>query len=296
MRDRVAAICTHYGQAVYDGKSSAVAAAMNIESTWYRQPERPPAGLRPSSPRRVSRRLELCPAGQRVVVGNQDCYRGPCPEGKPGNFFAHALVFRPEELQRHGYNPLALCRSGLFMASDPGDSTTLPTLGDLGNSSPACLDANSLAGRPGEIGIGTILWRLAQARFGRTTCRPVHAELARGSGLRGRAAGLAAAVGSLPDGRLHVRERSTLDSVFPRLAARDRRPPITSWCSAGRMTRSGICTPKTMSPDLSFSISWGTGSANCPRRGPSPPSRPIACNKTNFPGSSSTIVCWSGRH
>lgn len=47
-----------------------------------------------------------------------------------GNFFAHALVFDPNALAPHGYNPLALSHSDLFLSSDSSEGTTLPALAD----------------------------------------------------------------------------------------------------------------------------------------------------------------------
>ncbi len=55
-------------------------------------------------------------------------YAGFTYDGRTGNFFAHSLVFAAGDLAVFGANPLALARSGTFLASAPGDGTSLPVL------------------------------------------------------------------------------------------------------------------------------------------------------------------------
>jgi hypothetical protein len=58
-------------------------------------------------------------------------YLGKDYSGRPGNFYAHTLVFEPEALEPFDYNPIALSRSRVFEA-DPGDERTeLDALMDL---------------------------------------------------------------------------------------------------------------------------------------------------------------------
>lgn len=61
-------------------------------------------------------------------------YSGFTHDQRPGNFFAHSMVFPPESLANHQWNPLALSRTSLFRNSDPGDGTSLCTLSDLGGA------------------------------------------------------------------------------------------------------------------------------------------------------------------
>ena len=290
LRERVAAICTHYGQVVYDGKCSAVAAAMDKESAWYRRKQGPPQAFGPQVLDEFPVVWSYAQSSGEWWAATRTCYRGPCPDGKPGNFFSHALVFRPEELRQHGNNPLALCRSGLFMACDPGDSTTLPTLVDLGPASAARLDAELLGRPPWRDRIGAILLALARARSGG---RPVVLCVANWREVPPLVEGLLALLPPSARCRTAICTFESDPHWLPSFNGPRRRtglPPITSLCSAGRTTRHGICTPMTMNRGLPFSISWATASANCPRRGPSPPSRSIACNATIFPESSSIII------
>jgi hypothetical protein len=55
------------------------------------------------------------------------------PTPRPGNFFAHALVFPPAALEPFAGNPLRLTRSSLFRTRDDLSSTDLPALTSLGN-------------------------------------------------------------------------------------------------------------------------------------------------------------------
>lgn len=58
-------------------------------------------------------------------------YRGKDYSGRPGNFYAHTLVFEPEALKSFDYNPIMLTHSGVFEASLDNDSTVLEPLTDL---------------------------------------------------------------------------------------------------------------------------------------------------------------------
>jgi len=166
LRGRLASICTHYGHVVYDAKSPVIVAAMRKESAWYRRPQQPPQAFGPQVLDEFPVVWSYTQLDHEFWSITRTCYRGPCPDGKPGNFFSHALVFRPEELRRHGYNPLALCRSGMFMTCDEGDSNELPSLADLGNASSGCTDLALLDRSAWQDHIGAILLAMARARTG----------------------------------------------------------------------------------------------------------------------------------
>jgi len=58
-------------------------------------------------------------------------YLGFTHDQRPGNFFAHALVFPPDGLVSHASNPLALSRSNLILENDKTDRTELDPIPDL---------------------------------------------------------------------------------------------------------------------------------------------------------------------
>ncbi len=58
-------------------------------------------------------------------------YRGKDYSGRPGNFYAHTLVFEAEALSSFNYNPIMLSCSGVFETSLDNGSTVLEPLTDL---------------------------------------------------------------------------------------------------------------------------------------------------------------------
>jgi hypothetical protein len=128
-------ICLHYGDTVY---RAAPREAHDRELAWrkVRAGDEPmPEEVRDAFPVLWSYdRL----ADDRYAL-TRVCYPGLTHDGRPGNFFAHALVFPPDALAACGSNPLALRRGRLFRASDPGDDTALPALAGL--DAPAAAEA-----------------------------------------------------------------------------------------------------------------------------------------------------------
>jgi len=60
-------------------------------------------------------------------------YLGKDYSGRPGNFYAHTLVFEPEALQPLNYNPIALANTKLFDRNFNNDKILLDPITDLEN-------------------------------------------------------------------------------------------------------------------------------------------------------------------
>jgi len=163
----VASICTHYGHAVYDPTASIVAEARDRELAWCsQQPKRPDAV--------AQHILDRFPVSWSYTHLDDDvfalvrtCYRGYCPDFKPGNFFSHALVFRPENLLACGGNPLALSRTGIFASHDPHDATDLPEFESLPEVSVESIDWSLLGGVPWRDQVPAMLTALTDDPPGR---------------------------------------------------------------------------------------------------------------------------------
>ncbi len=165
-REHLAAICTHAGQAVYDRGKPVTAAAIERESAWWREHAEEGSAI----PQDV---LDEFPVfwsydqiGEDRFALTRACYIGMCPDNKPGNFFAHCLVLAPRYLAAYGYNPLRLCRSGLFLTNDTGPSTELRTWDDLEAPLDDGTDANVLREPPYGAHLGAMLSSLTEARTG----------------------------------------------------------------------------------------------------------------------------------
>ncbi|MGE0129079.1 MAG: hypothetical protein AB7U82_13455 [Blastocatellales bacterium] len=127
-RGQLNSICMHYGDAVY---THAPRAAKDRETEWRTRAE-----SLDSMPREVLGEFPTIWSYDRLADGNyaltQVSYVGITHDGRFGNFLAHALVFPPETLAGHNFNPLSLARAKVFKTSDTSDETSLPALGDLG--------------------------------------------------------------------------------------------------------------------------------------------------------------------
>ncbi|NLF71436.1 MAG: hypothetical protein GX575_20580 [Candidatus Anammoximicrobium sp.] len=162
-RERVANICTHYGQAVYDRISSVVSQAINEENDWCRRQQEPPETLPPE----VLKHFPVVWSYDRIrddlFALIRTCYLGFCPDRKPGNFFAHALVFHPDDLFAFDYNPIVLSRSGCFWSNHVNDATELQSLEDLGTAKSASAPINMLRQSPYREHLEAILSALTTA-------------------------------------------------------------------------------------------------------------------------------------
>jgi len=159
LRELLASLCSHYGEVAY---SAAPAAARDGETAWRTRTERLDA-----VPEEV---LELFPRiscytrlGEDLFALTRISYRGLTHDGRPGNFFAHALVLAPDDLAPAGSNPLAPGLDGSLRCRDDGEETTLPALAEL-----ACAEAPAprfelLAEAPYREHLAAMIAALAEA-------------------------------------------------------------------------------------------------------------------------------------
>jgi hypothetical protein len=124
LRSQLGSVCMHYGDAVY---RYAPQAAAERETAW-----RSTAESLTEIPAEVLAAFPVVWSYDRLGDDLYSLtlvrYAGFTHDGRTGNFFAHALVFTSGDLAPWGGNPLALARSGLFLASSPDDGTSLPVL------------------------------------------------------------------------------------------------------------------------------------------------------------------------
>jgi hypothetical protein len=143
-RRQLNSICMHYGDVVH---RYAPRAAQDQEMAWRAQAESlsevPDEILNAFPEIWTYDRL-----GDDVFALTRIRYTGLTHDGRTGNFFAHALVFPPESLATHSFNPLALSRAGLFKSNDPTDETALHTYPDLGSPTADPADNGILRGAP----------------------------------------------------------------------------------------------------------------------------------------------------
>lgn len=128
-RRQLATICMHHGQAF--ALSYAPRVAIEREQEWLTRTDsrqRVPDEVLAVFP--VIWSYDQLAHDQFALTRVQ--YTCLTHDGRTGNFLAHALVFVPDELAAHGYNPLAFRESALFSSGAAGDDSTLPTLADLG--------------------------------------------------------------------------------------------------------------------------------------------------------------------
>lgn len=125
-REVLSSICIHHGEGVYH---HAPASAMDVETEW-----RTKATHVDKLPEEV---LEAFPLIWSYTRVGEDQYALTCTrysglthDGRFGNFLSHALIFSPDELERLGHNPLAICRLGL-PAAELKQGTTLADLPSL---------------------------------------------------------------------------------------------------------------------------------------------------------------------
>ena len=127
-RRQLESICMHYGDAVY---GAAPRAAKDRETLWRTQ-----AASLDVTPDEVLNEFPVVWSYDRIADDEYALtrvnYSGLTHDGRFGNFFAHALVFNPAQLDQHNFNPVALTCSDLFRGRDDGsDDTGLPSLSDL---------------------------------------------------------------------------------------------------------------------------------------------------------------------
>lgn len=138
-RRQLESICMHYGDAVY---GAAPRAAKERETQWRTQ-----SASLDVVPDEVLREFPVVWSYDRIAEDEyaltRVSYGGLTHDGRFGNFFAHALVFDPSQLERHDFNPLSLSRSDLFRASDPSDDTSLPAFADLDGAHASSSSASS---------------------------------------------------------------------------------------------------------------------------------------------------------
>lgn len=130
VRWQLAGICMHHGQAF--SITYAPRSAKDREQEWLAHTD-----TREVMPKEVLKEFPVIWSYDRLADNlfalTRVQYLGLTYDGRPGNFFAHALVFDPKDLASYDYNPLALRHSKLFHPNDPDENTTLPTLSNLGS-------------------------------------------------------------------------------------------------------------------------------------------------------------------
>lgn len=122
-------ICLHYGSVVYTG---APREAKDEETRWRisttSQDAIPEAILSAFPMIYVYSQL----SGDLFAL-TRVRYRGLTHNGRPGNFFAHALVFLASDLAPHFDSPLDVVRLNLFLNAYDGPADGLPTLANFGH-------------------------------------------------------------------------------------------------------------------------------------------------------------------
>ncbi len=143
-REHLGNICMHYGDAVY---RYAPLAATERETAWRTQTDSldvVPDEVLKEYP--VVWSYDQLP--DNLLALTQVRYSGLTHDRRPGNFFAHALIFPADSLGQYGSNPLSLSRLGSFLPNDQGDQTELPQLEDLGFPSKLQVDYQILRQDP----------------------------------------------------------------------------------------------------------------------------------------------------
>jgi hypothetical protein len=153
-------VCLHYGDAVY---RCAPQRALDEEMDWRANAQGPAA-----MPEAVLGRFPVAWSYEQVAENTfaltRVGYIGfTFNREKPGNFFAHSLVFKPEALAGHRFNSLALAQTGLFRTNDLSDDTSLPVLADLGSSTEAGAGCTMLQGEPYRRVLPALLSALMRA-------------------------------------------------------------------------------------------------------------------------------------
>jgi hypothetical protein len=144
LREQLAAIAMHYGEAVY---RYAPQAALDRETAWRAQ-----AVCLDRVPDEVLGEFPIIWSYDRLrdnrYALTRVSYTGLTHDGRFGNFLSHALVFSPESLAAHGWNPLALARRHRFQDVDPRNETARPALSNLGSPDGTPPEASLLAREP----------------------------------------------------------------------------------------------------------------------------------------------------
>jgi len=166
VRGVLGSICMHYGDAVY---RHAPRTAIDGETAWRTRTDTITA-----VPAEVLDAFPIVWIYDRIndslVSLTRVRYSGFTHDGRTGNFFAHALVFDPRDLASHGYSPLALTQSELFLESYPGDGTSLPAASDPGDLARGAALPELLAQPPYRERLPALVHALAHAE---PSARPV---------------------------------------------------------------------------------------------------------------------------
>ena len=135
-REYLSIIYMHYGDAVY---RYAPRTATERETAWRTQTNNldvVPDDVLKEYP--IIWSYDRLP--ENLFALTQVRYSGLTHDRRPGNFFAHTLVFHPDSLDQYDSNPLSFSRLGSFPPADSDDKAELSQLENLG--APRSLQAN----------------------------------------------------------------------------------------------------------------------------------------------------------
>jgi len=142
-RQALEEICVHYGNVV---REQAPQAARDAETKWRSQGV---GGAVPSDILSLfTPVLSYSQVSPQTYALVKTVYSGLTHEGRPGNYFAHALAFVPEALESVGFNAAAVARTGVLRTSDPLNANALPPLSSLGTAEPNPKAFQVLLGQP----------------------------------------------------------------------------------------------------------------------------------------------------
>jgi hypothetical protein len=157
-REQLGAIALHFRTSVYE---NAPKSAHDSEQAWRMKTENldeVPEDVLKEFPHVWS----YAQLGMKRFALTRVRYAGLTHDQRPGNFFAHSLVFEPECLDAHHSNPLLLSRSNVFLSNDSNDSSERDPLPDLGTSG-SISDINILRADPYTRHLAAMLHALMQA-------------------------------------------------------------------------------------------------------------------------------------
>lgn len=153
-RERLASLCTHYGDAVY---GRAPLSARDAETEWRDKTETleaVPEAVLAKFP--VIWSYERLPGDSFALV--RTCYAGRSYDGgRTGNFFSHALIVNAKELASAGLTPLSLMQSHPFMSRDTDSGTSLPVIEKLDGLEPKTVDGSVLDRLGARDQLGSLL-------------------------------------------------------------------------------------------------------------------------------------------
>ena len=159
VRSTLGNICMHYGDAVY---RHAPRTAVDRETAW-----RTTTDTIAAVPPEVLEAFPIVWTYDRVqddlVSLTRVRYSGFTHDGRTGNFLAHALVFDPRDLVRHGFTPLSLSQSEVFLDSYQGEETSLPAVPDLTAVAEGSEGSGLLALAPYHERLSALVYALGQA-------------------------------------------------------------------------------------------------------------------------------------